>query len=55
MSLCPLIYNNTRGISSANDLLQIMAIGNQLYSRSVMISQAGVSNAVRVTNSVKCV
>ena len=31
MSLCPLIYNNTRGISSANDVLQIKAIGNQLY------------------------
>ena len=32
MSLCSLIYNNTQGISSANDLIQIMNIGNQLYS-----------------------
>ena len=31
-SLCSLIYNDTRGISSANDLIQIMNIGNQLYS-----------------------
>ena len=32
MSLCSLIYSNTQGISSANDLIQIMDIGNQLYS-----------------------
>ena len=32
MSLCSLIYNNTRGIRSANDLIQIMNIGDQLYS-----------------------
>ena len=33
MSLCSLIHNNKQGISSANDLIQIMNIGNQLYSR----------------------
>ena len=27
-----MIYNNTQGISSANDLTQIVNIGNQLYS-----------------------
>ena len=32
MSLCSLIYNNKQGISSGNDLIQIMNIGNQLYS-----------------------
>ena len=32
MSLCSLFYNNTQGISSANDLIQKMDIGNQLYS-----------------------
>ena len=32
MSLRFLIYNDTQGISSANDLIQIMNIGNQLYS-----------------------
>ena len=32
MSLCSLIYNDTQGISSANDLIQIMNIENQLYS-----------------------
>ena len=32
MSLCSLIYNDTQGISSANDLIQVMNIGNQLYS-----------------------
>ena len=39
MSLCSLIYNNTQGISSANDLIQIMNIGNQLcYDRQRDIS-----------------
>ena len=32
MRLCSLIYNNKQGISSANNLIQIMNIGNQLYS-----------------------
>ena len=32
MSSCSLIYNNKQGISSANDLVSIMNIGNQLYS-----------------------
>ena len=32
MNLCSLIYKNTLGISSANDLLQIMNIGNRFYS-----------------------
>ncbi len=32
MSLCSLIYNNTKGISIANDLIQITNIGNMLYS-----------------------
>ncbi len=32
MSLCSLIYNNTKAISTANDFIQIMNIGNMLYS-----------------------
>ena len=32
MSLYSLIYNNKQGINSANDLVLIMNIGNQLYS-----------------------
>jgi len=32
MSLCSSIYNNKQGINSANDLVSIMNIGNQLYS-----------------------
>ena len=32
ISLCSLIYNNKQGIISANDLIQMMNIGNQLYS-----------------------
>jgi len=31
MSLCSLIFNNKQGINSANDLVSIMNIGNQLY------------------------
>ena len=33
MSLYSLIYNIKQGISSANDLILIMNIGNQWYSR----------------------
>ena len=33
MSLCSLIYNTNHGINSSNDLVNIMNIGNQLYSR----------------------
>ena len=44
MSLWSLIYNNIQGISSANDLLQIMNIG-----KFVTISQTGVFSAVRIT------
>lgn len=32
MSLCALIYHNTKGISNSGDLKQIRHIGNQLYS-----------------------
>ena len=32
MSLFSLIYNNKQGISSVNDLIQMMNIGIQLYS-----------------------
>ena len=32
MSLCSLIYNSKQGIHSANDLMEIMNIGNQLHS-----------------------
>ena len=32
MSSCSLIDNNKQGINSANDLMSIMNIGNQLYS-----------------------
>ena len=32
MSLCALIYHNTKGISNSGDLKQIMHTGNQLYS-----------------------
>jgi hypothetical protein len=32
MCLCALIYNKRQGISSSQDLIQIMNIGNELYS-----------------------
>ena len=54
MSLCSLIYNNTQGISSANDLIQIMNIGNQLYSslsrlaRQAYLMQSELPTALNV-------
>ena len=32
MSLCALIYNNSKSITNSGDLIQIMNIGNELYS-----------------------
>ena len=32
MSLCALIYNNIKGINACNDLVQIMEMGNELFS-----------------------
>ena len=57
MSLCSLIYNNTQGISSANDLLQIMNIGNQLYSsllqlaRQVYLMQSELPTALNMIDT----
>ena len=54
MSLCSLIYNDTQGISSANDLIQIMNIGNQFYSslsqltRQAFLMQSELPTALNV-------
>ena len=32
VSFCALIYNNIKGINTCNDLVQIMEMGNELYS-----------------------
>jgi len=32
MTLCALIYKDTKSIASSSDLIQIMNIGNELYS-----------------------
>ena len=54
ISLCSLFYNNTQGISSANDLIQKMDIGNQLYSslswlaRQACLMQSELPTALNV-------
>ena len=54
MSLCSLIYNDTQGISFANDLIQIMNIGIQLYSslswlaRQAYLMQSELPTALNV-------
>ena len=54
MNFCSLIYSNTQGNSSANDLLQIMNIGNQLYSsllglaRQAYLMQSELPTALNV-------
>ena len=54
MSLCPLVNNNTQGISPTNDLTQIMNIGNQLYlglsrlARKACLMQSGLPTALNV-------
>ena len=54
MSLYSMIYKNTQGISSANDLIQIMNIGNQFYSslsqltRQAFLMQSELPTALNV-------
>ena len=51
---CPLVNNNTQGISPTNDLTQIMNIGNQLYlglsrlARKACLMQSGLPTALNV-------
>ena len=50
MSLSALIYNKIKGIHSCNDLVQIMEMGNQLYSTlSQCTGQVYLINANRIT------
>ena len=39
MSLCALIYHNTKGRGNPDDLKQIMHIGNQLHSSLSQLSR----------------
>ena len=54
MSLCSLIYNDTQGISSANDFVQIMNIGNQHHlslsrlARQAYLMQSELPTALNV-------
>jgi len=42
MSLCPLIYNNKQGINSANHMVSIMNIRNQLFSSLSQLTRQSV-------------
>ena len=39
MSLCALIYSKIRGITSVDDMIQIMTVGNQLYSSLSLLAR----------------
>ena len=39
MSLCALIYSKIRRISSGDDIIQIMTVGNQLYSSLSLLAR----------------
>ena len=49
MRLCSLIYKNKQGINSANDLVSIMNIENQLYSSLSQLTRQSI------THTFKCV
>ena len=38
MSLCALIYSKIRRITSVDDMIQIMTVGNQLYSSLLLLA-----------------
>ena len=39
MSLCALIYSKIRGITSVDDMIQIMTVGYQLYSSLSLLTR----------------
>ena len=39
MSLCALIYSKIRRIASVDDMIQIMTVGNQLYSSLSLLAR----------------
>ena len=39
MSLCALIYSKIRRITSVNDMIQIMTVGNELYSSLSLVTR----------------
>ena len=39
MSLCALIYSKIRRITSADDMIQIMTVGNELYSSLSLLAR----------------
>ena len=39
MSLCALIYSKIRRITSVDDMIQIMTVGNQLYSSLSLLAR----------------
>ena len=39
MSLCALIHSKIRRITSVNDMIQIMTVGNQLYSSLLFLAR----------------
>jgi hypothetical protein len=49
MSLCSLIYNNTKGISSANEYWKYVVL------KVVTINKTGIFNAIRITNIIEYV
>lgn len=51
MSLCALIYYNVRGILSPRHLVQIMDVGNQLYSSLSQLARTVLPDANRITNN----
>ena len=42
MSLCALIYSKIRRINSVDDMIQIMTVGNQLYSNLSLLARQSV-------------
>jgi len=52
MSLCSLIYNARQSISSAQDLINIMNFGNQLYSSLSQLARQ--SYLMETENSQLC-
>ena len=49
MSLCALIYSKIRGITSDDDMIQIMTVGCQLYSSLSLLTRQSM---LMLTNKI---
>ena len=54
MSLCALIYSKIRRITSVDDMIQIMTVGNQLYSSLSLLARQSMLMLTELPELLQC-